>query len=121
MATSPLASTIIGPLSVREAREPFVPPESPGGGRSRPASTMSAIKKAVGKRLHRSSITEVRPEGHGASAANVTSELEEAMPQHLVSTLQAAGSDQSGLTGLTGLITDIIATLGPIGVGRWWR
>jgi hypothetical protein len=82
---------------------------------------MSAIKKAIGKRLHRSSITEVRPEGHGASAANVTSELEEAMPQHLVSTLQAAGSDQSGLTGLTGLITDIIATLGPIGVGRWWR
>jgi hypothetical protein len=78
---------------------------------------MSAIKKAIGKRLHRSSITEVRPEGHGASAANVTSELEEAMPQHLVSTLQAAGSDQSGLTGLAGLITDIIATLGPIGVG----
>ena len=39
------------------------------------------------------------------------------MPQHLVSTLQAAGSDQSGLTGLAGLITDIIATLGPIGVG----
>jgi membrane protein DedA with SNARE-associated domain len=78
---------------------------------------MSAIKKAIGKRLHRSSITEARPEGHGASAANVTSELEEAMPQHLVSTLQAAGSDQSGLTGLAGLITDIIATLGPIGVG----
>lgn len=39
------------------------------------------------------------------------------MPQHLASTLQAAGSDQSGLTGLAGLITDIIATLGPIGVG----
>src|SRR5215216_7340847 len=40
--------------------------------------------------------------------------MEEAMPQHLVSTLQGAGSDQSGLTGL---ITDIIAALGPIGVG----
>lgn len=39
------------------------------------------------------------------------------MPQHLASTLQAAGSDQSGLTGLAGLITDIIAALGPIGVG----
>jgi membrane protein DedA with SNARE-associated domain len=39
------------------------------------------------------------------------------MPQRLVSTLQAAGSDQSGLTGLAGLITDIIATLGPVGVG----
>jgi membrane protein DedA with SNARE-associated domain len=43
--------------------------------------------------------------------------MEVAMPQHLASTLQAAGSDQSGLTGLAGLITDIIAALGPIGVG----
>ena len=32
------------------------------------------------------------------------------MPQHLVSTLQAAGSDQSGLTGLAGLITDIVVS-----------
>ena len=38
------------------------------------------------------------------------------MAQQLASTLQA-GSDQSGLTGLAGLITDIIAALGPIGVG----
>jgi membrane protein DedA with SNARE-associated domain len=43
--------------------------------------------------------------------------MKEAMAQHLASTLQAAGGDQSGLTGLAGLITDIIATLGPIGVG----
>jgi hypothetical protein len=42
------------------------------------------------------------------------------MAQQLASTLQA-GSDQSGLTGLAGLITDIIAALGPIGVGCWWR
>jgi membrane protein DedA with SNARE-associated domain len=42
--------------------------------------------------------------------------MEEAMAQHLASTLQA-GSDQSGLTGLAGLITDVIAALGPVGVG----
>ena len=39
------------------------------------------------------------------------------MAQHLASTLQAAGSHQSGLTGLAGLIADVIAALGPIGVG----
>jgi membrane protein DedA with SNARE-associated domain len=38
------------------------------------------------------------------------------MAQQLASTLQA-DSDQSGLTGLAGLITNIIAALGPIGVG----
>jgi membrane protein DedA with SNARE-associated domain len=43
--------------------------------------------------------------------------MEEAMAQHLASTLQATGSDQSGLTGLAGLITDVIVALGPIGVG----
>jgi membrane protein DedA with SNARE-associated domain len=42
--------------------------------------------------------------------------MEGAMAQQLASTLQA-GSDQSGLTGLAGLITDVIAALGPIGVG----
>jgi membrane protein DedA with SNARE-associated domain len=39
------------------------------------------------------------------------------MPQQLASTVQAAGGDQPGLTGLAGLITDVIAALGPIGVG----
>ena len=39
------------------------------------------------------------------------------MPPDPGSVLLAAQGDQSGLTGLAGLITDIIATLGPIGVG----
>jgi membrane protein DedA with SNARE-associated domain len=38
------------------------------------------------------------------------------MPPDPGSVLLAAQGDQSGLTGLAGLITDIIATLGPIGV-----
>jgi hypothetical protein len=39
------------------------------------------------------------------------------MPPHPGSALLAAEGGQSGLTGLAGLITDIIAALGPIGVG----
>lgn len=39
------------------------------------------------------------------------------MPPDPGSTLLAAQGGQSGLTGLAGLITDIIAALGPIGVG----
>jgi hypothetical protein len=39
------------------------------------------------------------------------------MPPDPGSALLAAQGSQSGLTGLAGLITDIIATLGPIGVG----
>jgi hypothetical protein len=45
------------------------------------------------------------------------------MPPDPGSALLAAQGSQSGLTGLAGLITDIIATLGPIGVGALvaWR
>jgi membrane protein DedA with SNARE-associated domain len=39
------------------------------------------------------------------------------MPRQLAPTLLAADGGQSGLTGLAGLITDVIAALGPVGVG----
>jgi hypothetical protein len=89
----PLASTIIGPLSAREAREPFVPPESPGGGR-KPASTHHVSHQES----HREATPPIfyhrgKTRGPRRECSHVMSELEEAMPQHLVSTLQAADID----------------------------